>query len=254
MPAENVLGSRPGLGSLQGCLVEGDPEERRRECAARRRALILSVVLQSAALLTVVLVPLLAKPARLVAKIMTPLPPYRRDAAPARRSPKPQGEMRRVCVVCINSRPANPPPRGRLSANRTIDEPPGLGNERSTAPCPGCMNILRPSGPQPPNVAETSGAPRVVHQTRIDPAMLIHRVEPGYPTLARQLGRSGRVEMRAMIATDGTVQSLQVVGGDPLFFQSALEAVRQWRYRPTVLNGQPVEIDTFITVNYSIQR
>jgi protein TonB len=93
-----------------------------------------------------------------------------------------------------------------------------------------------------------------VHQTRIDPAMLIHRVEPVYPTLARQLGRAGRVELRAIIATDGTIQSLQVVSGDPLFYQSALEAVRQWRYRPTVLNGVAVEIDTFITVIYNMQR
>ena len=84
--------------------------------------------------------------------------------------------------------------------------------------------------------------------------MLIHRVEPMYPTLARQIGRAGRVELRAAIATDGTIQSLQVVSGDPLFYQSALDAVRQWRYRPTVLNGQPVEIDTFITVIYNIDR
>jgi protein TonB len=90
--------------------------------------------------------------------------------------------------------------------------------------------------------------------THLDPAMLIHRVEPVYPTLPKQLGRSGRVELRAIIATDGTIQSLQVVGGDPLFYQSAMEAVRQWRYSPTVLNGQPVEIDTYISVIYTMQR
>ena len=84
--------------------------------------------------------------------------------------------------------------------------------------------------------------------------MLIHRVEPVYPTLPRQLGRSGRVELRAIIATDGSIQSLEVVGGDPLFYQSARDAVRQWRYSPTVLNGQPVEIDTYISVIYSMER
>ncbi len=94
----------------------------------------------------------------------------------------------------------------------------------------------------------------MVHRTHLDPALLIHRVEPVYPSLPKQLGRAGRVELRAVIATDGTIQSLQVVGGDPLFYQSALEAVRQWRYRPTVLNGEPVEIDTFITVIYNMQR
>jgi periplasmic protein TonB len=84
--------------------------------------------------------------------------------------------------------------------------------------------------------------------------MLIHRVEPVYPTLARQVGRSGRVDLRAIIATDGTIQWLQVVGGDPLFYQSALEAVRQWRYSPTVLNGKAVEVDTYINVIYIMQR
>ena len=62
------------------------------------------------------------------------------------------------------------------------------------------------------------------------------------------------MELRALISTDGTIQSLQVVSGDPLFLQSALDAVRQWRYHPTILNGQPVEIDTFITVIYSLQH
>jgi protein TonB len=136
-----------------------------------------------------------------------------------------------------------------------LDQPiddPGLG-EISAAPCPGCINIPV-AVPQRPAIAEpVRQRPRTVH-TQLDPAMLIHRVEPVYPTLPKQLGRGGRVELRAVIATDGTIQSLQVVSGDPLFYQSAMEAVRQWRYRPTVLNGEPVEIDTFITVIYNLNR
>jgi protein TonB len=84
--------------------------------------------------------------------------------------------------------------------------------------------------------------------------MLVLRVEPVYPVLPRQMGRGGRVELRAIIVTDGTIQSLQVVGGDAMFYRSAFEAVRQWRYRPTVLNGQPVEVDTYITVIYHLER
>ena len=82
--------------------------------------------------------------------------------------------------------------------------------------------------------------------------MLIHRVEPSYPILARQTHREGRVELRAIIGTDGTIQSLQIVSGDPMFLRSALEAVQQWHYKPTILNGQPVEIDTYITVIYTM--
>jgi len=94
--------------------------------------------------------------------------------------------------------------------------------------------------------------PQVVHVTHLDPAMLVHRVEPVYPPLARQIHREGRVELHARIATDGSIQSLQVVEGDPMFYQSALDAVGQWHYRATILNGQAVEIDTSITVIYTI--
>ena len=70
--------------------------------------------------------------------------------------------------------------------------------------------------------------------------------------LAVQTHRTGRVELHAIISTDGTIQSLEVMDGDPQFVQSALDAVRQWRYRPTMLNGEPVEVDTSITVVYSL--
>ena len=84
--------------------------------------------------------------------------------------------------------------------------------------------------------------------------MLTHRVEPVYPPVARQLQRKGRVELRAIISTDGSIQSLEVTSGDPLLIQSALTAVRAWRYRPTILNGKPVEVDSHITVIYSCIR
>jgi protein TonB len=84
--------------------------------------------------------------------------------------------------------------------------------------------------------------------------MLLHRVEPIYPPLPKQIHREGQVVLHAIISTDGTIQSLQVVSGDALFLQSATDAVSQWRYRPTVLNGQPVEIETYITVIYTLQH
>ena len=84
--------------------------------------------------------------------------------------------------------------------------------------------------------------------------MLKRRVEPVYPTLAKQIHKEGRVELRAIIGTDGAIKSLQIVSGDPLFYISAKEAVEQWLYKPTVLNGKPVEIDTFITVVYTLRQ
>ena len=107
----------------------------------------------------------------------------------------------------------------------------------------------------PPNDGQrrTEQSPRL-HFTHLDPAMLIHRVEPIYPPLAKQTHREGRVELRAIIGTDGTVRSLEIVAGDPLLERSAVEAVQQWRYKPTILNGQAVEIDTYITVIYTMQH
>ena len=248
---------RQSLGSLQSCLVEGDPEQRARERRVRRRALISSVLLQASFLAALILVPLLAKPAHLVMAMMTPIPPYRHVAARAENTPRPQPGIRRVCVACPNLRPATLTPTSRPESSQPTDP---FANSSAdgfpVVPCAGsgCIDV-RTEAPRPPVTNETRrDKPKVLHPGHIDPAMLIHRVEPVYPTLPKQLGRSGRVELRAVIATDGSIQSLQVVSGDPLFYQSAMDAVRQWRYRPTVLNGEPVEIDTFISVIYNIGR
>jgi protein TonB len=243
---------RQNLGSLQSCLVEGDPEQRARERRVRRKALITSVLLQAGVLAALILVPLFAKPARLVVAIATPVPPYRHVSGQTQTAERPRTDVRHICVRCFNSRPAT------LDTNRVesraLEEPvQDIGPGVPAVPCPSCINIPT-AGPQAPAVSEPRRQRPQLVVTHIDPAMLVHRVEPVYPTLARQLGRAGRVELRAVIATDGTIQSLQVVSGDPLFYQSAMDAVRQWRYRPTVLNGEAVEIDTFITVIYNINR
>jgi len=253
MSAEREFVSSQGLGSLQGCLVEGDPEQRRRERRIRRRALVFSVVLQSAVLLALVLAPLFAKPPRLGMTITTPVPPYRRAVEPTTATPIPEPGIQRVCIVCFSSRPANLSPDPRTDSSPLDGVPQNFG-EGVPLPCPECITIGQTAGPRRSDAIVSSETPRIVHRMHIDPAMLVHRVEPVYPALPKQLGRSGRVELRAVIAADGTIQSLQVVSGDPLFYQSALDAVRQWRYQPTVLNGQPVEIDTFITVIYNMQR
>ena len=125
---------------------------------------------------------------------------------------------------------------------------------------PGATNDLIPlsdprqRGPVNPQIETRANQPRVLHITHLDPAMLQHRVEPVYPILAVQTHRQGRVELRATIGTDGSIQSVQVVSGDLMFVQSALQAVQQWHYKPTYLNGQAMEVDTYITVVYTLQH
>lgn len=247
------------LGSLSGCLVEGDAEQRQREKRVRRRALAISIALQSAVLTVLVLVPLFAKTERIAVKEYVPLPPIGRPG-PVRQN---RGERTRQTTTTVNQlhfwtvRDFSHPVRqggsdpGQLSGIDPIgDQTPGGDG------CTGCLipGIGSPA-PRPP--APPENTPAKTHRLRepsINPAMLIYRVEPLYPELPKQLHREGRVELHAIIGTDGTIQSLQVISGDPLFLRSALDAVQQWRYRPTILNGQPVEVDTTITVIYTLQH
>ena len=79
---------------------------------------------------------------------------------------------------------------------------------------------------------------------------LLHRVQPVYPTIARDARVQGAVELRAIISKTGTIENLVVVSGHPMLVKSAIEAVRQWRYRPYILNHEPIEVETEITVNF----
>lgn len=79
---------------------------------------------------------------------------------------------------------------------------------------------------------------------------LLHRVQPNYPALAREARIQGTVELRAIISKSGAIENLVVVRGHPMLVKSAIEAVRQWRYRPYLLNGEPIEVETEVTVNF----
>ena len=104
--------------------------------------------------------------------------------------------------------------------------------------------------PPPPKVAPK----RVTVGGNVQAARLVNRVQPIYPPLARQTRISGTVKLHAIIGKNGAVEQLQVVSGHPLLVQSALDAVRQWRYQPTLLNGDPVEVDTEIDVIFSLAQ
>ncbi len=82
--------------------------------------------------------------------------------------------------------------------------------------------------------------------------LLIHEVRPTYPALARSARIQGTVVLQATIGKDGTIQNLHLLSGHPLLTQAAIEAVRQWRYRPYLLNHEPVEVDTTIQVNFTL--
>ena len=86
----------------------------------------------------------------------------------------------------------------------------------------------------------------------VQTAKLIKKVEPVYPVLARDNHIQGTVALHAIVATDGTIMQVQVLGGDPALQAAAVDAVRQWQYQPTLLNGIPVEVDTLINVEFTL--
>ena len=108
--------------------------------------------------------------------------------------------------------------------------------------------------PEPPasTAKPEAQATRIKRGGEVQHANLLHQVKPTYPQLARSVRVQGVVILEAIIDREGRVENLKVLSGHPLLIPAAFEAVQQWRYRPTLLNGQPVEVMTQVTVNFSL--
>lgn len=112
---------------------------------------------------------------------------------------------------------------------------------------------VAPPPPPPPVKKVLFSAPkRIMVGGSVAKARLLRQVQPQYPPLARQARIQGTVKLSAIIAKDGTIQQLEVVSGHPLLIPNALQAVKQWQYKPTLLNGQAVEVITQIDVNFTL--
>jgi TonB family protein len=101
--------------------------------------------------------------------------------------------------------------------------------------------------------AASAGAPtRVRVSSDVIQGLILHREYPVYPIAAKQAKVQGTVILKAIISKEGTIKELQVISGDPLLLQAAIDAVKPWRYRPYILNGEPVEIETQIEVQFAL--
>ena len=101
-----------------------------------------------------------------------------------------------------------------------------------------------PPPPATPNRIRVGGA--------VQAASLVNKVTPEYPPIAKTAHVSGTVTLHAIIAKDGSIEKLEFVSGPPLLMASAMSAVKEWKYRPTMLNGKPVEVDTTVQVVFSL--
>jgi TonB family protein len=124
-----------------------------------------------------------------------------------------------------------------LSDNIPRDRPTGIVG-----------GILGPASPQ----SQSGPPPRVRVSRRVSEALLITKVQPKYPQDARKAGIQGVVVLQSLIDTNGNVKELKIVTGDPSLTSAASDAVKQWKYKPYLLNGQPVEVDTQVIVAFQL--
>jgi TonB family protein len=136
------------------------------------------------------------------------------------------------------------PPPSEASAVSTGVAGTVSGRATSAAPPPPPAETPAPSGPPT----------RILVGGNVQSSNLLTMVKPVYPPLARRTRIQGMVRFTAIVGKDGRVQNLQIVSGHPLLVPAAQDAVRQWVYRPTLMNGEPVEVVTQIDVNFALAQ
>lgn len=228
-------------------LLESTPGMRKRS----RWAMATAIAVELAVGAVLVLMPLVSTGIiPLKATMIVPTPPQythleRREPVPASgRSSGVTVPVARVIPVSTSDQiyhpfgkrqpddsPVGPPPLNPCTDN--------CGNSNTTDLIPSGTPIPVPPPAKPLMISHTTEA------------MLVRKVVPEYPAIAKISGIQGDVRLHAFVARDGTIQSLTVLGNPPpVLSQAALSAVQQWKYRPYILNGEPVEIETFITVTF----
>ena len=247
--------------ALAHCLVESDAVLAAQCRSLRRKSLLISLSLQTLLLAALVGVPLLATGERPSLRLLL-IPSYRgvaptadhagsdRPAQGARKSP-PKDIYQ---PTRIPHGVKNLGPEATTGEESSVVDRPGVGVP--TGLLPSLENdrrawfLAKPAPPAPPLMEQK----RIRRSEGVQQALLVERVEPVYPVIAKQIHLEGTVQLRAIIGRDGRVNSLQALSGNAILVKAALDAVSRWRYRPTLLNGQPVEVETYITVIFQLVR
>jgi periplasmic protein TonB len=231
----------------------------------RRATLPMAYMLEVVLVGMLVLVPLIYTEAlprtTLSGMILAPSPP---PAAPVTRGNTTIRPIRRISQRELLTTPVKVPKI--IGVMR--DEP----EVASEVPGPGVVGVVpgslpegtgelpygvAPIGPPPPTrpIPDTPKPKpsRIRIGGQVEAAKLIRQIKPEYPPLAKMARIQGTVRLEALISTDGTIQKLRVLAGHPFLAQAAIDAVAHWRYQPTLLNGDPVEVVTEIDVNFTLE-
>ena len=142
------------------------------------------------------------------------------------------------------------------NATVTFVDSTGRGDFRLSPGGPIVQESPGSAGHQPAQQSEQpSGAHASVHASKEEmKALVLKKIPPEYPELARKANIQGQVVLRTIISKDGDVENLQIVSGHPQLVPAAIEAVKQWKYRPYLQQGKPVEVETEIDVNFTLAK
>ena len=217
-------------------------------------SVILSAIVQISALSVLILIPLIytqALPKAMLSTLLVAPPP------PPPPPPPPVKTIVKPVARLIQS--------GKLVQPRAIPKDVAVFKEAEIPPdvvnntnetgvfggIPG-QGLTAGGGPVLPPPPKAAAPARIKQGGAVTAASIITQTQPSYPPLARQARIQGTVVLHAIIDKQGRVAQMEVVSGHPLLVQSAMEAVKQWRYKPTQLNGDPVEVDTTIQVTFTM--
>lgn len=230
----------------------------------RKAATVVSFLLQVALVSIIVLIPLIftqALPLNVhsVTELVAPPPPPPPPAAAVPKTAEVQQKSTPVVTqeltqplkipqkIAMVQEPTVPLPAAMAAPAGVIGGVPGgVPGGQIGGVLGGVLNsagVVAPKMKAPNHIRVSQG---------VSQGLLIHQVTPRYPPAAKSQHVQGTVVLHAEIGKNGKIENLQVVQGPPLLATAAVDAVRQWRYRPYFLNGQPVSIDTMITVNFRL--
>ena len=218
--------------------------------SARRWTALASFTLQAflvaAALVFPMLYPQNLPPAFLARRIFVPLSSGAVRADTSRRGTGPSGPAHPIVLVVARGLTFG---KSHPAATDTGPDAPRLGLVRGIG-----LEDLSLVGTDPTILPHPPAPSRPLRTSVVMEGNLIHRVEPQYPAIARQIRLEGAVVLKAIISCQGNIEQVEVASGPGLLARSAAEAVRQWKYRPYLLNGEPVEVETQITVNFVLEH
>jgi protein TonB len=218
-----------------------------------RRWMMAALLLNGSILLTLVLIPLIYPEAlpRAMMNILleAPAPP------PQQLHPVQQAVTRvsREAPEMLDGHIFAPPKIPISIRMINTPEPPGGNTMPGMAELggPGIPGAIFPGHSQPPRVRQAVTGP-VRLPSSLVAGLLVSKVLPAYPQIAKAARRQGVIVLQATISRTGTIENLRVISGDPMLQQAALESVSHWRYRPYLLNGQPVEVETTVNVIFRL--